>query len=106
MKLMKFVLVMAAGGLATHLLMKQRGRPAVPDGLGSWGPDPLEGELDVAVPMSGVGSESPNAAERLEGESDPLSGERRRPAEDLFSSSSQRGDEPIAPGLPDLTRGA
>jgi hypothetical protein len=26
--------------------------------------------------------------------------------EDVFSSSSQRAETPVAPGLPDLTRGA
>jgi hypothetical protein len=63
--------------------------------------------------MSGAGAsfafadESPNEAERLRDEDlvgSPAA--TAMPSDDLFSSSSQRGAEPVTPGLPDLTRGA
>ena len=43
MKLVKLILAVTVGGLATHLVLKLRGRPRLPEGLGSFGPDPLEG---------------------------------------------------------------
>ncbi|MCW7539487.1 hypothetical protein OOT46_16720 [Aquabacterium sp. A7-Y] len=59
-----------------------------------------------------LGAESINPAERLQergvgrsvgGTAAPGGGV---PSDELFSSSSARGPEPIAPGLPDFTRGA
>ena len=45
MKLMKYMLALAVGGLATHLVLKYRRPAQVPEGLGSFGPDPLEGDV-------------------------------------------------------------
>jgi hypothetical protein len=55
------------------------------------------------VTGTGTGTESPNAAERLQ----PAGVAPRGASTDqMFGSSPQQGSEPIATGLPDLTRGA
>jgi hypothetical protein len=104
----KTLALLALAGVATRLYMKQRGNPLAAgrlDGAGSRETDawrPADRPLD-----------SPNPAERLRDEAltgSPIGAGSRTAAsglgEDLFSSNSRRGEEPVAPGLPDLTRGA
>ena len=61
----------------------------------------MRDEIDQG--LTGVGSESPNAAERLQSTGASAGGAR---TDKWFGSSSQEGSEPISTGLPDLTRGA
>jgi hypothetical protein len=65
-----------------------------------------ESDLDYETPQAGY-DESPNTAQRLRDADmlgSPVSGTNG--SEELFKSSSQRSEEPVAPGIPDLTRGA
>jgi hypothetical protein len=102
---MRYLLAIAVGGLATYLVLKRREAPA-----STGGPrvDAFErDEPDEGASMRGFADESPNEAERLRDEGrvgSPTA--TAMPSDDLFSSSSQRGAEPVTPGLPDLTRGA
>jgi hypothetical protein len=103
--LMKYLLAIAAGGLATYLVLKRREAPA---STGGSRVDAFErNEPDEGASMRSFADESPNEAERLRDEGlvgSPTA--TAMPSDDLFSSSSQRGEEPVTPGLPDLTRGA
>ncbi|WP_280156322.1 hypothetical protein [Piscinibacter sp. XHJ-5] len=106
MKLLKYMLAIAAGALTTHFVLKYRGLSPAGEGLGSFGPDPMDDD-EEATATRGEASEFANPAERLQEEG--MIGSAAGPelsTQDLFSSSSQRGEEPVTPGLPDLTRGA
>jgi hypothetical protein len=103
---LKTLALLAMAGVATRLYMKQRGNTLALGSLDGAG----RSEPDAWRPAE---AHSPNAAERLADEA--LSGSPTGPGsrmaanglgEDLFSSASQRGEEPVTPGLPDLTRGA
>jgi hypothetical protein len=121
MKLKTLTLLLAATGLAAYPYLKRmRNQAAGVDidtgtvtlsdmqtGLHSGADGSLnESELDFETPEAGY-DESPNTAERLRDDGvvhSPVTAANG--SEQLFGSSSQRGEEPVAAGLPDLTRGA
>jgi hypothetical protein len=84
---------LAAGFIA----VARRRPPATPRPAAGPAPSDLIGSR----PGAGTGTESPNAAERLQ---QHLAG--GPPAVQMSGSSSQQGPEPVATGLPDFTRGA
>jgi hypothetical protein len=47
MKVAKVLLFLGLGGLVTHLLLKRRVDPAMAEGLGSFGPDPMDEALEA-----------------------------------------------------------
>jgi len=76
-----------------------------------------EDRVATAASGFGTGAESPNGAERLrereregvgvgEGASIGAAAPLSESSEDLFASTSQRGSQAAAPGLPDFFRGA
>jgi hypothetical protein len=121
MKLKTLTLVLAATGLAAYPYLKrmrtqasgastgagdvtlsgmQAGLTTAPQGRFD------ESDMDYETPEAGY-DESPNTAERLRDDDvvhSPVTAANG--SEELFTSSSQRGEEPVAAGLPDLTRGA
>jgi len=48
MKLMKYLIAAAIGGLAAHLALKYRPGARADEGLGSFGPDPLDDDAGAA----------------------------------------------------------
>ena len=91
----------AAGAIVMQrYLQQQSGARAAPlqafEGQGD------DGSMQADMGMPSEGAQSPNAAERLV--DGGLAGSTQEA--DLFGSNSQRGEEPITPGLPDLMRGA
>jgi hypothetical protein len=98
---MRYLLAMAIGGLATYLVLKRQERPAATGGSRAYGADPTESESGFGNAMSDLEGESPNAAERLHDENVVVSPvQADMPAEDLFSSSSQRGESRSRPDCP------
>ncbi|WP_330835876.1 hypothetical protein [Piscinibacter sp.] len=100
-------MLLALAGAATRIYMKQRGLQRPAEGLDH---DTAQDSADAWRPAD-IDEASPNAAERLREDTGSPIGPGFPTAasdagEEIFSSSSQRGEEPIAPGLPDLTRGA
>ncbi len=123
MKLKTLTLLLAATGLAAYPYLKRvRSRAATGDegrgagwvtlsgmqaALGDRASDGAnESELDFETPQAGF-DDSPNIAQRLRDE-DVVRSPVAAPngSEQLSGFSSQRSEEPVAPGLPDLTRGA
>jgi hypothetical protein len=47
MKVAKVLLVLGLGGLAAHFLLKRGANPALAEGLGSFGPDPMDEDLEA-----------------------------------------------------------
>lgn len=119
MKLKTLTLLLAATGLAAYPYLKRvRAQAATGDeGRGAgWvtlsamqadlGEGVNESELDFETPQASY-DVSPNIAQRLRDEDvvrSPVAAPN--PSEQLSGFSSQRSEEPVAPGLPDLTRGA
>jgi hypothetical protein len=111
MKLKNLALLLAISGVAAYpYLRRQRSRVAAGGRQPLWPADSQDSQIaaDLAYRSPSRGfDDSPNAAERLHDEN-----RLRSPvyaangSEELFSSSSQRGEEPLSAGLPDLTRGA
>ena len=85
---------------AYKYLKRQRTQPA----SGLSGLQGMQRDIDQDLGVgTGLGDESPNAAERMQ----PTGvAPRGATADKMFGSSSQQGSEPISTGLPDLTRGA
>jgi hypothetical protein len=90
---LKTLAMLALAGIATRLYIKPRGSAAAgarvdhgdgPDTTPAWRP-------------SDIAESSPNLAERM-GDSGL--------GQDLLPSPSQRSDDPVTPGVPDLPRGA
>jgi hypothetical protein len=121
MKLKTLTLLLAATGLAAYPYLK-RARSQASSGAGARAGDVTlsglqagldtgasrlsESDMDFETPQAGYG-ESPNTAERLRDDDvvhSPVTASNG--SEQLFGSSSQRGEDPVAAGLPDLTRGA
>jgi len=48
MKLMKYLIAAGIGGLAAHLALKYRPGARADEGLGSFGPDPLDDDAGAA----------------------------------------------------------
>lgn len=111
MKVKSLALLLAISGIAAYpYLQRQRSRAAAGRQEPGWQPNSQDNETaaDLAYRSPSYGfDDSPNTAERLRAEDVVRSPVRAiNGSEELFSSSSQRSEEPLAPGLPDLTRGA
>lgn len=111
MKVKNLALLFAISGIAAYpYLQRQRSRAAAGRQEPNWRPrsqgHETAADLAYRSPSDGFDG-SPNTAERLSAEDVVRSPVRAiNGSEELFSSSSQRGEEPLAPGLPDLARGA
>ena len=121
MRIGRVILALAAASLAASLYAQAQraGRRTVGVSDEGEAPDPDRPgwdeweDPDIAPTVSAPQLDSPNSAERLQssnatgspiGTGEPFSASVKD--DDLFSSSSQKGPDPAAPGLPDLTRGA
>jgi|GEM_PF-6417954 len=114
-----FTLLLAAAGIAAYPYFKRMRSQASTAGVGrvrlSGRQSGLntgargrlnESDMDYETPQAGFAG-SANTAESLR-ERDVVHSPVRafNGSEELFGSSSQRGEKPVAAGLPDLTRGA
>jgi hypothetical protein len=111
MKLKNLALLLAISGVVAYpYLRRQRSRVAAGGPPPSWQPDTQDDQAAADLAYRSPShrfDDSPNAAERLHDENvlrSPVYAASG--SEELSSSSSQRGEEPTAAGLPDLTRGA
>jgi hypothetical protein len=111
MKMIPLAILMGVAGVATQLYRRSVRRHGESTG---WGGMPASGATSAGLAGQ---SDLPGAAGRWdEGarlQDDEAPGLQARTGsmgaaqpDDLFASSSQRGEEPVAAGLPDLTRGA
>ena len=114
MKLIPFTLLAATAGVATHLYLRQRRQGG--QGAGAWTGMPAAGASSASMDsdLPGAAGAWPEAEQRLQDENTAGSPGGLAMAtsrdisqeDDLFDSSSQRGEEPAGRGLADFTRGA
>jgi hypothetical protein len=124
MSLKNVTLALTASYLAAKVLLKGKRRSMAGSGTATpgagWAPPvstgPLAGasadaeaaapESTAATAVAGVGSESPNAGERVNAAGLGGASAGVAAADSLFDSNSHDGAEPKVPGLPDMFRGA
>lgn len=113
MTLTRLVLTFAFTGIVANLYMKSRRGTGVMSSPSAGAMPAPDDQPSSAVPANATatpaattaGTESPNAAERLQAQGVARATGEGRP-DDQFQSTSQDSPYASSPGLPDFTRGA